>query len=291
MRACHARRTSEGARTLSAWPDARLAGRAPEGRTSSEAAASERRATARTHRIRPIALTGKPPGASRDAPSTDRPAQRRAHHPVQPRDLLVDERRSGAPRVDATAPQHLVAQHVAEASEDGLIHQDDLDGTPSSKPTGETRTRDIEHIGTLSPRHSAHVSAPFDEAETPKLPDVPRAQLAAANQKHHPILPILRSGLAPDERAGHTEVHDQTRTVGRQPEPLPRPPRARHNPTPSSAAARSAGPTLRSTPASRTRTVTITAPTKCRSTRRRKPSTSGSSGIGILIPEQRRSKA
>jgi hypothetical protein len=115
------------------------------------------------------------------------------------------------PRVESRLPQDLVAQQVAQTADDGLVHEDTLQPTPTASeyPLQAGRPQ-AQRVRALPAHDLLRVLAVAGEPDSLELALVAVLELATVGGDSEAIVRVrLVLRRPPHELAGHPEVQEQ----------------------------------------------------------------------------------
>jgi hypothetical protein len=197
-----------------------LAVRAPDGGAAGDAAAAQAGVAARAVRVGGVAVAGEPGGPVGDVAGLRGVADGAAQRGVQAAHRFLGQVTGGTGGVQAGPPQGLVDEEVAEAGQDGLVHQRRLQSAaPAGERGGEGAAVDRGRVGPLA-AHDVRGCGPVGRAvgqpQAAQFAHVAVAQLPAAvvEGEGDTVVAVRRLvGGAAEQAAGHAEVQEQGRAV------------------------------------------------------------------------------
>jgi hypothetical protein len=169
------------------------------------------------------ALRAEPRRPSRDRPDLHRGPKDSLQRRTKLSAFVQLEVPEAAGGVDPGSPQHLVGQHVPQASHDTLVHQHGLQRPATAVQTLlQAPSGQPERVRALLANHLSDAVLVVCQPDAAEFALVPEHKVPAADTDDYPVeAAALRLGRFPDQAAGHAEVEQDRRSVCGCQQPFP----------------------------------------------------------------------
>ncbi len=127
-------------------------------------------------------------------------------------------------RMDACPPQHLIGEHVPEAREDALVHEQGFDHAWAGKALFQHLGCETECIGAEVTDHFANLVPVRSEPQATEVSLILKDQLPVLEAEIDPVKAESRAFPGfPAKPAGHTQMDQEggSSRAGQQPLPMP----------------------------------------------------------------------